>query len=103
MQKFARWFNDGSIAFEYENTMHDLLGIDVDLKDLLPEDQSAGGFDNNGAALAISAELFERYLEAARRGLDAAIQTGQRPESKNNDDRFAERSNKVFGQAVCAN
>ncbi len=67
---------------EYENTMHDLLGIDVDLKDLLPEDQSVGGFDNNGAALAISAELFERYLEAARRGLDAAIQTGQRPESK---------------------
>ncbi len=67
---------------EYENTMHDLLGIEVELKDLLPEDQSAGGFDNNGAALAISAELFERYLEAARRALDEAIQTGPKPETK---------------------
>lgn len=67
---------------EYENTVRDLLGVEIDLQNLLPEDQSAGGFDNNGGALAVSAELFERYLEAARRSLDAAIQTGPRPETR---------------------
>ena len=67
---------------EYENTIRDLFGIDVDLIDLLPEDQSSGGFDNNGKALAISAELVERYLEAARRTLDEVIRTGARPEKK---------------------
>lgn len=66
---------------EYENTIRDLLGIQTDLQDLLPEDQSAGGFDNNGSALAVSAELFEQYLAAARLALDSAIQTGPRPET----------------------
>ncbi len=67
---------------EYENTIRDLFGIEVDLIDLLPEDQKAGGFDNNGGALAISAELVERYLEAARRALDEAIRPGAKPEEK---------------------
>jgi len=67
---------------EYEFSMRDLFGIEVDLVDLLPEDQSAGGFDNNGEALAISAELFEQYPVAARRALDEVFQFGPRPESK---------------------
>ena len=33
---------------EYENTVRDLLGVDVDLKELLPSDSSADGFDNVG-------------------------------------------------------
>tara|TARA_R110002096_G_scaffold4501_49_gene21378 strand:+ start:3771 stop:6092 length:2322 start_codon:yes stop_codon:yes gene_type:complete len=65
---------------EYENTVRDLLGIETDLKELLPEDQSAFGFDNNGGALAISAELIERYLEAARRAIDATLYEGPQPE-----------------------
>jgi hypothetical protein len=67
---------------EYEYTMRDLFGIEVDLVDLLPEDQSAAGFDNNGEALAISAELFEQYPVAVRRVLDEVFQFGPRPESK---------------------
>ncbi len=63
---------------EYENTLHDLLGIDIELKGLLPEDQQAGGFDNNGAALALSTEQMQRYLETARMAVDAAIVTGER-------------------------
>ncbi len=37
---------------EYENTVRDLLGIDVDLKELLPPDSAANGFDNIGDAHA---------------------------------------------------
>jgi len=66
---------------EYELTIRDLLGIEIDLGHLLPEDQSAGGFDNNGEALAISAELFERYPETAQRALDEAIRFGPPPET----------------------
>lgn len=68
--------------FEYENTIRDLLAIDVDLKELLPEDTSAHGFDNIGEALNVSSVLLERYLEAADNALDAAIVTGARPETR---------------------
>ena len=40
---------------EYENTIRDLLGIEVDLKDLLPLDSAANGFDNVGEALHVFA------------------------------------------------
>ena len=45
---------------EYVNTIDDLLGIDTPLRDLLPEDGTAGGFDNIGAALNLSAVYLER-------------------------------------------
>lgn len=32
---------------EYENTVRDLLGVQVDLKDLLPQESPSEGFDNN--------------------------------------------------------
>ena len=67
---------------EYENTVRDLLAIDIDLKHLLPEDQQAGGFDNNGRALAISTEQMQAYLEAARLAVDAAIVTSARPKTE---------------------
>lgn len=68
--------------FEYESTVRDIFAIDVDLRDLLPEDSTSHGFDNIGAALNVSAVLLERYLEAADKALDAAIATGTRPETK---------------------
>ena len=67
---------------EYENTVRDLLSIDIDLKQLLPEDQQAGGFDNNGDALTLSTEQMQGYLEAARTAIDAAIVTGERPKTE---------------------
>ena len=45
---------------EYENTVRDLLGVDVDLKDLLPVDTSTNGFDNSAEALHVSSFLMER-------------------------------------------
>ena len=63
----------------YQNTIRDLLGIEIELKHLLPADQQAGGFDNNGEALAISAELMGQYLKAAETAIDGAIIHGERP------------------------
>lgn len=67
---------------EYQNTMHDLLGVEVDLMGLLPEDSSAHGFDNIGEALTMSSVLMERYLAAADAALDAIFVQGPQPETK---------------------
>ena len=64
---------------EYENTVRDLLGIEIDLKELLPQDTSADGFDNVGEALHTSSFLMERYLEAADKALNLAIANGPQP------------------------
>ena len=67
---------------EYVNTIDDLLGIDTPLRDLLPEDGTAGGFDNIGAALNLSAVHLERYLQAADLALKEATVTTPKPETK---------------------
>jgi hypothetical protein len=64
---------------EYENTVRDLLGVEVNLKDQLPQDGSADGFDNVGSALHTSSFLMERYLEAADIALGRAIVNRSRP------------------------
>ena len=64
---------------EYANTVRDLLGVSVDLEDLLPLDTSTSGFDNSAESLHVSSYLMENYLEAADRVLDAAIVNGPRP------------------------
>jgi len=64
---------------EYENTIRDLLAVDVAVQDLLPADSSDHGFDNVGEALHSSSFLMERYLEAADRALNAAISNGSKP------------------------
>ncbi|MEZ0276844.1 MAG: DUF1592 domain-containing protein [Roseimicrobium sp.] len=67
---------------EYENTIRDLLAVQVEVRDLLPADQQAGGFDNNGEALALSAEQMQGYLDAARLALKAAIFTTPQPKTE---------------------
>ena len=64
---------------EYENTVRTLFGIHVDVKNLLPEDVSAHGFDNVGEALASSSELIQAYLEAADKTLDAVYGPARKP------------------------
>ena len=64
---------------EYANTVRDLLGVDVELKDLLPPPTATSGFDNSAEALHVSSYLMQNYLEAADRVLDAAIANGPRP------------------------
>lgn len=67
---------------EYVTTVHDLLGIDTPLEDLLPEDGTAGGFDTIGAALDVSQVHLERYLQAATVALAEATVTTPRPETR---------------------
>jgi hypothetical protein len=50
---------------EYGNVIRDLLGIEVDVRSLLPADDSAFGFDNNADLQAMSPALLEKYLVAA--------------------------------------
>ena len=73
--------------FEYQHTMHGLLGIEVNLMELLPEDGSAHGFDKVSSALTLSPVQVEKYLEAADVALDAAIGVG--PQPKFASERFA--------------
>jgi len=66
--------------YEYQNTMRDLLGVDLDYaKELPPDPPSPEGFLNNGVTLEISPLQWEFYLAAARRGLAEAIVIGDRP------------------------
>jgi len=60
---------------EYENTLRDLLGTQVQVKDLLPEDNSAAGFDNVSAVLDLSATHLLRFQDAAERAVLSAVPT----------------------------
>jgi Protein of unknown function (DUF1592)/Protein of unknown function (DUF1588)/Protein of unknown function (DUF1587)/Protein of unknown function (DUF1585)/Protein of unknown function (DUF1595) len=50
---------------EYGNSVRDLLGLQIDVSELLPPDDSGYGFDNIGDVLTVSPELLERYLLAS--------------------------------------
>lgn len=66
---------------EYQNTISDLLGVNVNVQDLLPEDGRAHGFDNIGEALSISGVQMQRYMEAAELALNAALMADKKPET----------------------
>ncbi|HEY0983041.1 DUF1592 domain-containing protein [Schlesneria sp.] len=63
---------------EYENTLSDLFGIRVSVKDLFPDDPTAFGFDTVGDVLTISSQHLEAYLLAA----DRAVREIMGPPSK---------------------
>ncbi len=51
---------------EYHNAIRDLFALDVDVKSLLPGDETAdGSFDNNADVLTITTSHLERYLSVA--------------------------------------
>lgn len=64
---------------EYQNTINDLLGVNVNVIDSLPEDGRAKGFDNIGEALSISGIQMQRYMEAAELAINAALYQEERP------------------------
>ena len=50
---------------EYRNAVRDLLGLDVDVTELLPPDARTNGFDNMSDALTITPALMGAYVRAA--------------------------------------
>jgi len=58
---------------EYEHTLHDLLGIDIPLQELLPEDPSTHGFETVATGQQLSHFNLASYLEAADLALDEAF------------------------------
>ena len=52
---------------EYKYTVADLLGVDFNVNDALPPDDTGYGFDTIGDVLSISPMLMEKYLDAARK------------------------------------
>lgn len=81
----ARQAAEGRVAWrrlnrtEYQSTMHDLFGIEVNVLELLPEDALAHGFDKISTALTLSPVQMEKYLEAADLALDTALGVGPQP------------------------
>ena len=67
---------------QYDNTLRDLLGLDIDHARDIPEDPpSTDGFHNNGSSLQMTGEQLEHYIQSARLSLDSAIVTTEQPET----------------------
>src|SRR5579859_1798442 len=60
---------------EYNNTVRDLLGVDFKPAEDFPSDDVGYGFDHIGDVLSMPPVLFERYLAAAEKVVEAAILT----------------------------
>jgi mono/diheme cytochrome c family protein len=58
---------------EYAHAIRDLLGLEVEGRDLLPPDDAGYGFDNIADALTVSPALLERYLIAAQKIARVAV------------------------------
>ena len=87
-------------AWEYRQTIGDLLGLNVDVWDPaaeFPADVKVQGFDNNGAGLVTSGLLMDQYFASAAEAVRRATQFGDKPESVS----YSQRSPFYFeGQAA---
>lgn len=67
--------------FEYQNTMRDLLGFELQLLEDLPKDPvTAYRFNNTSDMMRLGPEQVARYLAAGRRAMEAAIVNPAKPE-----------------------
>jgi mono/diheme cytochrome c family protein len=71
---------------EYNNTVRDLLGVDLDPANDFPQDDAVYGFDDIANALTVSPLLMEKYLAAAEKVTRTAIFG---PDLKSTPVRFA--------------
>ncbi len=63
---------------EYNNTVHDLLGVSFEPAEDFPQDDAGYGFDNNGDVLSLSTVQMEKYLSAAETIARTAVYGPQR-------------------------
>jgi len=76
---------------EYKNAIRDLLALDIDVASMLPADTAGFGFDNNADALTLSPALTERYLNAAAKISQVAL---ERPRGMPTPETFFEPSDR---------
>ena len=67
--------------YEYNNTVRDLLAVNLRFADDFPPDPYGYGFDNIGDVLSLSPMLTEKYMKAAEEVAKAAIPVGPPPKS----------------------
>ncbi len=58
---------------EYGSSVKALVGVDVDAKEILPQDIQVDGFDNIASALTTSPAFLDQYITAARRIAKTAV------------------------------
>jgi len=61
---------------EYENAVRDLLLVDVNGAEILPQDDTAQGYDNIASALQVSPSFVEQYVIAAHNVAEKALGKG---------------------------
>ncbi|MCM8534317.1 MAG: DUF1592 domain-containing protein [Lentisphaeraceae bacterium] len=66
---------------EYQNTLNDLFGTDLNLTKVLPEDNESHGFYNLGASLDVSMQHLKSYMEASNLIIDEAFRLFLRPKN----------------------
>jgi hypothetical protein len=83
---------------EYQNSIRDLLAVELDVAAMLPKDDSSHGFDNLTVG-ELSPTLLERYLSAARKISRLAVGTPVKaplgetiliPADRSQEDQFEE-------------
>ncbi len=79
---FGRVQNRRLTRREYEHTVHDLLGIDMPLKTLLPEDPASHGFETVAEGQQLSHFNLAAYLTAADVALHAAFERIEKGDQK---------------------
>jgi hypothetical protein len=66
---------------EYAASVKALVGVDVNVKDVLPQDIQVGGFDNIATVLNISPAFLDQYITAARHIAKLAVGSPNPPVS----------------------
>src|SRR5678815_1919024 len=80
---------------EYNNTVRDLIGMDLQPANDFPSDDVGHGFDHIGDVLTVSPVLMEQFLDAAQVIAEQAIPLTQaKPSVKNVSARYSEPASK---------
>jgi hypothetical protein len=78
---------------EYQNAVRDLIGLTIDARALLPDDNVKGHFDNNALALQVSPNFVDQYIYAARA---VAIEAIGNPKAKALTTTYGDVANMVI-------
>ena len=91
--------------FEYQNTLRDLLGVDLDVIEQLPQDPyKPYRFNNTAEFMLLGPEQIDRYLETARRAMASVIVSPEKPKTlKSRQAWDSGESNKGFAKPLNRN